>query len=529
MNKELTIQVCDLCGNTEGLYLEPDQWNDWFRFRTAFHFYYVDSSGKRTDIGWVKIGKAGLDSSRHIREELPNEPFTKLDDTFYSLGQDAEYYERINTIFDDAQRERILSGLRDMAFDTRVYERFASEKCVQDSILRSVSPATLKGEFSRLAHGKARLTAYDFSISLSGASGYESLLHISVTPASTPPTNICAIIGNNGAGKTSLLKGILSAFGEKETEESPYHVCFRTEDGVRDCREFFSSVVCVGFSAFDNLCSFGMRVRGSVEKGSIIHPVGLDMNNARNERSEEGRVNDEGQSDSNLLKTLFSGCVEEIRGNSTRRRMWKNALEQLLGESSVDEMVHSVIGDRGELDQGDSLGVLSCIEKRFPVLSSGHKIVLLTAGELIRYVEEKTLVLIDEPEMHLHPPLLSAFIQALSSILIDRNGIAIIATHSPVVLQEVPSSCAWILSRSGSDCVVSPLSVETYGTDINSLMREAFGFEINHTGFHSTIKRILRDNNYDIEKTEAAFGGRLGNDARAFLRVLSMGHGDENA
>jgi predicted ATP-dependent endonuclease of OLD family len=69
-------------------------------------------------------------------------------------------------------------------------------------------------------------------------------------------------------------------------------------------------------------------------------------------------------------------------------------------------------------------------------MSSGHAIVLLTITRLVATVEEKTLVLLDEPESHLHPPLLSAFIRALSDLLYDRNGVAIIATHSPVVLQE---------------------------------------------------------------------------------------------
>ena len=44
--------------------------------------------------------------------------------------------------------------------------------------------------------------------------------------------------------------------------------------------------------------------------------------------------------------------------------------------------------------------------KLFRKLSSGHKIVLLTITRLVETVEEKTLVLLDEPEAHLHPPLL---------------------------------------------------------------------------------------------------------------------------
>jgi len=70
--------------------------------------------------------------------------------------------------------------------------------------------------------------------------------------------------------------------------------------------------------------------------------------------------------------------------------------------------------------------------KKIQLMSSGHAIVLLTITRLVATVEEKTLVLIDEPESHLHPPLLSAFIRALSELLYDRNGVSIIATHSPV-------------------------------------------------------------------------------------------------
>jgi hypothetical protein len=43
--------------------------------------------------------------------------------------------------------------------------------------------------------------------------------------------------------------------------------------------------------------------------------------------------------------------------------------------------------------------------------------------------------------------LFGEFIRALSDLLINRNGVCIIATHSPVVLQEVPRSCVWKVRR----------------------------------------------------------------------------------
>src|SRR4029077_1742647 len=104
-------------------------------------------------------------------------------------------------------------------------------------------------------------------------------------------------------------------------------------------------------------------------------------------------------------------------------------------------------------------------------LSTGHKIVLLTLTRLVETVEERTLILFDEPESHLHPPLLSAFIRALSDLLIDRNGVAVIATHSPVVLQEVPACCAWKLQRYGGLLEAERPEAETFGENVGVLTR----------------------------------------------------------
>jgi len=116
------------------------------------------------------------------------------------------------------------------------------------------------------------------------------------------------------------------------------------------------------------------------------------------------------------------------------------------------------------------------------------KIVLLTITRLVEEVEERTLVLLDEPEAHLHPPLLSAFIRSLSNLLIDRNGVAIIATHPPVVLQEVPKSCVWNIRRSESEIKVERLEIESFGENVGILTREVFGLEVTQSGFHKLLK-----------------------------------------
>ncbi len=85
---------------------------------------------------------------------------------------------------------------------------------------------------------------------------------------------------------------------------------------------------------------------------------------------------------------------------------------------------------------------------------------LLTITRVVETLEERSLVLLDEPEAHLHPPLLSAFIRSLSDLLVNRNGVAIVATHSPVILQEVPKSCAWRIRRIGRQAKIERPTTE---------------------------------------------------------------------
>ena len=159
------------------------------------------------------------------------------------------------------------------------------------------------------------------------------------------------------------------------------------------------------------------------------------------------------------------------------------------------------------------------IKNAFSRLSSGHKVVLLIISCCVDKLEEQSIVLLDEPENHLHPPLLSAFIRALSHLLVDRNGVAIISTHSPVVLQEVPSSCVWALYRSGDYLTAERLSVETFGTSIGTLTSEVFGLEVTDSGFHKLLcDAVERNDDYDSIVDE--FEDKLGSEARVLLRTL---------
>ncbi|MBE0600201.1 MAG: ATP-binding protein, partial [Firmicutes bacterium] len=177
-------------------------------------------------------------------------------------------------------------------------------------------------------------------------------------------------------------------------------------------------------------------------------------------------------------KQSFIESLKNCVANRSKYERWTRAIEVLESDPVFEAAkIKKLVNLNSSKEQSNC-------EKTFGRLSSGHKIVLLTITRLVESVEEKTLVLLDEPETHLHPPLLSSFIRALSELLINRNGVAILTTHSPVVLQEVSKDCVWKLSRFGSLSKAERPTIETYGENVSRLISEVFELEVTRSGFH---------------------------------------------
>lgn len=485
--------------------LVPSSWDDWFVFQTQFVLVVFDERGARHEIGQLKIGRVGMVGQRqpisaeNSGERIPPLPdqFDQLPDDFFSLGQDESYYSHLNAL-GGTWRDGILVALRDVAFDEELFEQRAQERVMLTSLLRFVTPAAVRGQLRRLARGGPRLSPYRFSYQLHrrGASGTQPpTLDFEVTPEAMPPSNVHVVIGRNGVGKSDLFTHMTK---------------FLLSSSSRDAPDFVS-VVSVSFSAFDEFELLPER-RDAGASPRLAY-VGL----RRTSRTGAGIGTPKSP---DMMAREFVGSVRLCR-TGARSARWRQAL----GSLEQDPIFHDAgISEWGvdETAEGDSKTA-----SLFKRLSSGHKIVLLTITRLVELVEEKTLILIDEPEAHLHPPLLSAFVRALSDLVVARNGVAIIATHSPVVLQETPRNCVWKLFRVGSECRAERPTIETFGENVGVLTREAFGLEVTKTGFHQLIATEIEGGG-DYEEIVGRFGGHLGAEALAILRALLTQPGAES-
>ncbi|MDQ6944745.1 MAG: AAA family ATPase [Actinomycetota bacterium] len=485
-------------------FLVTDNWDD-YTFKTMYYLVFVDEDGARHRIGSVKIGRFGM--SEPDRITIPDQ-FERLDDLFFSLGQDDSYYTNLNDQ-GEAVRDSVLAALNDLAVDEDRFARALREKVTGVSLLRSVTPATVQGQFARLARGGARLSGFDFSYRPPPfkRSSLSPSLEFVVQPESEPPTNIHVIIGRNGVGKTHLLQmmgvaltsnaNAVSNVGEFSTPD---------EDAPADA---FANLVTVSFSAFDEFEH--LRVRQNKANALQHSYIGL-----KRTRSPDGKP-----TSPKSPSQLSAEFVKSVRlcKQGPRSSRWLRALKMLEADPIFADAEIADLAERDPDPAEDPALAETSAASLFANLSSGHKIVLLTITRLVETVEERSLLLVDEPEAHLHPPLLSAFIRALSDLLVNRNGVAIIATHSPVVLQEVPASCVWKMRRVGGAVAVERPEIETFGENVGVLTREVFGLEVTQSGFHRLVWDAVEEGN-SFEDVVERFGGHLGAEAMAIARAL---------
>lgn len=498
--------------------LVVDRWNDWFIWVTQFHVIVVKADGTRVSVGDVKIAFAGMTRDAPIASTFLPITFSHLEAPWFSIGQNENYYETLNDLGDEF-RDAFLFNLRDVAWDLALLDENAGEEVLRKSLLRDIDLERVRRRFHALATGNLALTNFAFKFRLPPDARMEGPpveLTFQVVPDSLPPSNVHVIIGRNGVGKTRCFDHLSRTFLGLRTREgnSPGAL-----EPLGDLAQLigeshgFAGLVTVSFSPFDEYGPLVVPAANLSVKYSyigLIREAAEAVENRGTDDQNPGTLTIKGRSE---LTKDFLKSLEACRIGARRKRL-VTAFEILEADPLFEE------ANPGAVLDDASEGWEARARIWFRRLSSGHSVVLLTIMRLVELVEEKSLVLIDEPEGHLHPPLLSAFIRALSGLLINRNGVAIIATHSPVVLQEVPKSCAWVLNRSGLSARADRPDLETFGENAGVLTREVFGLEVVQTGFHRMISDAVLAGGYDGAMGQ--FGNRLGGEARSLVRALSI-------
>lgn len=482
------------------VYLTFSTWND-YSYRTLFNMDYMDSNGKLHEIGQIKIG---------FRKQIVDIPtldkiqkkFVKLEQEFFSLAESPEFYEKLYSI-DKELCKVILKKLNCVVLSKKALQIAKNEDVFKTSLLRDVNINTIHGQFLRIINGESLLTEFDFQFVRKNHLFSDLNIEFNVEPYSLPPSNIHAIIGRNGLGKTTLLNEMVDSIVGKEKPKNAY---FEEAYAGRITDGYFSTVISVSFSAFDPFTPFSEQSDPLI--GTCYYYIGLKKSDSS--KDEIGNLEDIRNLRKKCATSVYNCCSDD-----SKREAWITAINNLESDTNFRDLNLKDIANLS----GNIL-VDDCIN-RMEKMSSGHAIVFMIISSLVEKVQDKTLVLFDEPESHLHPPLLSAFIRALSNLLSRRNGIAIIATHSPVVVQEVPKNCCWVLTRFGDEMIYDRPSIETFAENVGTLTKEVFKLEMEQSGFHKLLKEQV-DDGLSFEDVIRKFKRKIGFEGQAILMSMIM-------
>lgn len=464
--------------------LTTDNWDD-YGHQVQFHLSYVDEKGSNTRLGAVKILQRTSGDGDPVEvaktTRLP-EAFSALEDTFVSLGQDDEYYKGLHSLLGSKSGD-VLDALRDIAWRPAFAADFEPTTAFRNAMMRE------NGAHRARRFGVAWVTgepvhaklAFTYLGTIEGADAdVEATFAFNRTDP--VPGRIVGIIGRNAVGKTRFLAS-LGADLAQISRTSAEKLAER-ETRFPGGRPLFTRIIAISYSAFDRF------KRPPPDSSSSYVYCGI-----RNDKGGLSRA----------------WLVETYRRNQARIRErggqadWTRHMQTILGDLSqhLTASLNAEISSDAREDGGLSL------------LSSGQSILAHFVTALLAWIQPNSLVLFDEPETHLHPNAVASLFLVLSEILEEFDSYAVVATHSPVVIQEIPAKRVLVFEREQNVTVANPLLLESFGESVTELTKHVFETIEVESVYRRTLKDLAQDES--AEEVMARFDQGLSLNAQAYL------------
>ncbi|NDV76731.1 AAA family ATPase [Burkholderia cenocepacia] len=210
------------------------------------------------------------------------------------------------------------------------------------------------------------------------------------------------------------------------------------------------------------------------------------------------------------LSELRVGDVDDAAGDLSVA-----AEHQKLGDDLLD-LYLSIDGNREPV---------RCVNGQNYPLSSGEISFLRFAAQTSLYIENGSLLLLDEPETHLHPNFVSQFVALLNSVLTQTGSAAVIATHSAYFVREVFREQVTVLRADSEGYVFSePLRLQTFGADVGSISYFVFG-EDGPSQLASEVESRLLARYQTWDKLYADYKDQLSPEMLGSLRIALESRG----
>lgn len=265
---------------------------------------------------------------------------------------------------------------------------------------------------------------------------------------------LIVIAGSNGSGKTNLLEAIYNYFLNENNEMvSETEIEFLNEEAdLKKISKVIYMPTEINFS----------EVKNASDKYKYEYKF---LN----------RV------DSNIVKDIPSYLATKVKlmqknnENMTYKQIKDKVSEEtnkIFEELELDIKMIGFTPDEKDLPLfSNSFGEVFDING----LSSGEKQLFMRALTLKMIEAENAIILIDEPEISLHPKWQQKIIKIYQNI--GDNNQVIIATHSPHIIGSVKNENVRVMKKSSSGIEIKKLNELTYGQSMDNILENVMELE----------------------------------------------------
>lgn len=512
-------------------------WDD-FDFIITFQVFHVHNS-KRRKIGNIKLlSKNSKNTSIEFKtsgtivtDKIYDISNILNPENFISIGEDIDYYKKIQSIYQQPENETFLGLICDIGFHRHNLEDYKNWDGYNSSLMRASSSKVILDKGFQIALGQyIPKKNFDFKIDTLGDT-FEPITFNFNRNRLVGESNICLLIGKNGVGKSHILKEISELVtGLKNNSNS---------------LPALHKLIVIAFSPFESFYSYKQIYSLLDEKYSKNKVNKKSIKRKRmyiNEYSYIGFKNEEGVFD---LKYPIKRSIESLikiinydqenlwwNSDKTRFSILKETLKLCMDFDEIYIKNHlnqeilishetSFKNIKDEITNHESQLIFKK-DKRELSLSSGQIIYSYMLPAIMAEIEEESLLILDEPELYLHPELEVNLINMIKNILSETKSYSIIATHSSIIAREVERKSINILRKKDNITRAFKPSIETYGESIESIISEVFDDNYVQKPYQDELDRYIHSEDFSIENIRSMIGDD------ALIHVLSKIHTDDD-
>lgn len=431
-------------------------WND-YGYHTWFCLWLIEENHV-TRIGDVKI----MHKDDDVYEHLPKN-FSELDENYCSIGMDMDFYKTLKSKLGVDKAKCVLRALRDCATNDMIYEEFCSNRIFINSLMRDLSTKQVRKDARFMLDDRDMSEAYSFVYDFVPIYNQQAKakwnLHFDYE--SLPYKRTYAVIGENGVGKTQMMASLvrdLTSATAPNLSQLP----------------LLSGVMVICSSSFD--AYWGIK---STNQQMPLHQCSLVQDSATTEKLAEAI---------NLI--LSRGTYYTGREMLQLWEHYEKLLSEQLGEPVSSAFLEKVYYEEDGKQKVKEVKLLrNELRKLVEQMSTGQLQVFSLITYVCAYIHLNTLLIIDEPEVHLHPRFVTNFFVMLNELLELFESYAIISTHSPLVVRECVQQNVYVMKRNSENIpLVAKVPYRTFGEDLTTLYQKVFESDERDSYFYRTVR-----------------------------------------